>query len=136
MFLWGRSILQNFLNVENLLKYFTAGRPDSATRTWLFLFNVNTKEPIWKRVCLRNIQNFKILVKYFPVAWPDLGTRVWVFLYKINSHKTILRNKSMCQSLFNNYTKFQNFNDIFYCSMASLRNTDLDIFIEFHYRRK
>ena len=35
----------------------------------------------------------------------------------------------MGQSLFKKHSKFQNFNEIFYCDMTRLRNTNLDIFI-------
>ena len=36
----------------------------------------------------------------------------------------------MGQSLFKKHLKFQNFNEIFYCGMTKLRNTNLDAFIQ------
>ena len=36
----------------------------------------------------------------------------------------------MGQSLFKKHSKFQNFNEIFYCGMTRLRNTYLDVFIQ------
>ena len=43
---------------------------------------------------------------------------------------TILRNKNMGQSLFKKHSKFQNFDEIFYCGMTRLRNTNFDVFIQ------
>ena len=42
--------------------------------------------------------------------------------------RTILRNKNMGQSLFKKHSKFQNFDEIFYCGMTRLRKTNLDVF--------
>ena len=44
--------------------------------------------------------------------------------------RTILRNKNMGQSLFKKHSRFQNFDQMFYCGMTRLRNTNLDIFIQ------
>ena len=41
----------------------------------------------------------------------------------------------MGQSLFKKHPKFQNFDEIFYCGMRSLRNTNLDVFIQYQYAR-
>ena len=45
----------------------------------------------------------------------------------------ILRNKNMGQSLFKKHSKFQNFDEIFYCGMTRLRNTNFDVFIQCQY---
>ena len=44
-----------------------------------------------------------------------------------------LRNKNIGQSLFKKHSKFQNFDEIFYCGMTRLRNTNLDVFIQCQY---
>ena len=59
--------------------YTNVAWPDSGIRMWMFLYDVNTKEPFYEtkilgRVCLRNIQNSKNLIRYRTVEWPDLGT--------------------------------------------------------------
>ena len=41
----------------------------------------------------------------------------------------------MKQSLFNKHSKFESFNEIFYCDMTRLRNTNLDVFIQCQYTR-
>ena len=41
----------------------------------------------------------------------------------------------MRQSLFKKHSKFQNFDEIFYCGMTRLRNTNLDIFIQCQYTK-
>ena len=41
----------------------------------------------------------------------------------------------MGQSLFKKHSKCQNFDEIFYCGMTRLRNTNLDVFIQFQYTR-
>ena len=41
----------------------------------------------------------------------------------------------MGQNLFMKNPKFQNFNDIFYCGMTRLRNTNFDVFIQCQYTR-
>ena len=41
----------------------------------------------------------------------------------------------MGQSLFRKQSKFQNFDEIFYCGMTRLRNTSLNVFIQCHYTR-
>ena len=43
--------------------------------------------------------------------------------------------KNMGQSLFNKHSKFQKFDEIFYCGMTRLRNTNLDVFIQCQYTR-
>ena len=49
--------------------------------------------------------------------------------------RTILRDKNMKQSLFKKHSKFESFNEIFYCDMTRLRNTNLDVFIQCQYTR-
>ena len=39
----------------------------------------------------------------------------------------------MGQSLFVKHSRFQNFDETFYCGMTRLRNTNLDVFIQCHY---
>ena len=39
----------------------------------------------------------------------------------------------MRQSMFKKHSKFQNFDEIFYSGMTRLRNTNLDVFIQFQY---
>ena len=41
----------------------------------------------------------------------------------------------MGQSLFEKHSKFQNFNEILYCSMTRLRNPKLDVLIQCQYAR-
>ena len=41
----------------------------------------------------------------------------------------------MGQSLFKKRSKFQNFDEVFYCSMTRLRNTNLDVFMQYQYTR-
>ena len=41
----------------------------------------------------------------------------------------------MGQSLFRKHSKFQTFDEILYCGMARLRNTNLDVFIQCQYTR-
>ena len=41
----------------------------------------------------------------------------------------------MGQSLFQKHPKFQNYDEIFYCGMTRLKNTNLDVFIQFQYTR-
>ena len=41
----------------------------------------------------------------------------------------------MGQSLFKAHLKFLNFDEIFYCGMTRLRNTNLDNFIQCQYTR-
>ena len=41
----------------------------------------------------------------------------------------------MGQSLFKKHSKFQNFNEIFYCGMTRLRNTNLGVFIQCRHTR-
>ena len=42
--------------------------------------------------------------------------------------RTILKNKSIGQSLFRKPFEFHNFSEIFYCGMTRFRNTILDVF--------
>ena len=49
--------------------------------------------------------------------------------------RTILRNKNMGQSLFKKHSKFQNFDEIFYCGMTRLGNTNLCVFLWCWYTR-
>ena len=49
--------------------------------------------------------------------------------------RTILRNKNVGQSLFKKHSKFQNFDEIFYCGMTRLSNTNFDVFIQCQYTR-
>ena len=49
--------------------------------------------------------------------------------------RTISNNKNMRQSLFKKHSKFQNFDEIFYCGMTRLRNTNLDVFIQCQHTR-
>ena len=83
------------------------------------------KENIWGRVCLRNIQNFKLSMKYFTVSWLVRNTNFGVFI-QCQYTRTILRKKNMGQSLFKKHSKFQNFDEIFYCGMTRIRNTILN----------
>ena len=85
---------------------------------------------IWDNVILRNLLNSTVSVKYFAVAWPDSGTQVCVSLCNVKYTRTILRNKNMGQSLFKKHSKFQNFDEIFYCGMTRPRNTNLDAFTQ------
>ena len=39
----------------------------------------------------------------------------------------------MGKSLFHEHSKFQNFDEIFYCEMSRLRNTNLDVFMQCKY---
>ena len=39
----------------------------------------------------------------------------------------------MGQSLFKKHSKFQNFDEIFYCGITRFRSTNLDVFIPFQY---
>ena len=41
----------------------------------------------------------------------------------------------MGQSLFKKHSKFQNFDEVFYCGMTRLRNTSLNVFIQCQYTR-
>ena len=41
----------------------------------------------------------------------------------------------MGQSLFKKHSKFQHFDEIFYCCMTRLRNTNLDVFTQYQYTR-
>ena len=41
----------------------------------------------------------------------------------------------MGQSLFKKHSKLQNFDEIFYCGITRLRNTNLDVFIQSQYTR-
>ena len=41
----------------------------------------------------------------------------------------------MGQRNFKKHFKFQNFSEIFYCSMARLRNTNLSVFMKYQYTR-
>ena len=41
----------------------------------------------------------------------------------------------MGQSLLKKHSKFQNFDETFYCGMTRLRNTNLDVFIQCQYTR-
>ena len=41
----------------------------------------------------------------------------------------------MTQSLFEKHSKFQNFDEIFYCGKTRLRNTNLDVFIQCQHTR-
>ena len=41
----------------------------------------------------------------------------------------------MGPSLFKKHSQFQNFDEIFYCSMTRLRKTSLGVFIQFRYTR-
>ena len=41
----------------------------------------------------------------------------------------------MEQSLFKKHLKFQNFDEIVYCGITALRETNLDVFIQFQYTR-
>ena len=38
-------------------------------------------------------------------------------------------------SLFKNHSKFQTFDEIFYCAMTRLRNMNLDVFIQCQHTR-
>ena len=83
---------------------------------------------------IRNLWNFENLLKYFTVAWTGPGTRNKVSFNHLLI-RTTLRNKNMGQSLFKKYSKFQNFDQIFYCSMTRFRNTNLNGFIQCQYIR-
>ena len=41
----------------------------------------------------------------------------------------------MGQSLFKKYSKFENFDDIFYCGMTRLRNTNFDVFMQYQHTK-
>ena len=41
----------------------------------------------------------------------------------------------MEQSLFKKHSKFQNFDEIFYCGMTRLRNTNLEVFMQCQHTR-
>ena len=41
----------------------------------------------------------------------------------------------MGQSLLKKHAKFQNYDEIFYCSMTRLKNMNLDVFIQCQYTR-
>ena len=41
----------------------------------------------------------------------------------------------MGQSLFKKHSKFRNYDEIFYCGMTRINNTNLDVFIQFLYTR-
>ena len=41
----------------------------------------------------------------------------------------------MGQSLLKKHPKFQNYDEIFYCSMTRLKNMNLDVFIQCQYTR-
>ena len=48
-FLVGHIHCNNLWNFKKLLKYFTVAWPDSETRVWVFLYNVNTQKPFSKQ---------------------------------------------------------------------------------------
>ena len=50
-------------------------------------------------------------------------------------HKKHLRKKNMGQSLFKKDSKFRNYDEIFYCGMTRINNTNLDAFIQFLWTR-
>ena len=62
------------------------------------------------------------------------NTNLSVFIQCLYT-RTILRNNNMGQSLYKKHSKFQNFDEIFYCDMTKLRNTNLDVFIQHQYTR-
>ena len=41
----------------------------------------------------------------------------------------------MAQSLFKKHPKYQNFDEMFYCGMTRLRNTNFNVFIQCQYTR-
>ena len=51
------------------------------------------------------------------------------------SDNRILRLKNLEESLFKKHSKFQNFDEIFYCGMTRLRNMSLGVFIQCQYTR-
>ena len=76
------------------------------------------------------------------MAWPDSGTQIWVFLYHANTQEPFSETKiwdRVClrniESLFKKYSKFQNFDEIIYCGMTSLTNTNLYVFLQYQYTR-
>ena len=48
---------------------------------------------------------------------------------------SILKNRNIRQSLFKKHLKFQNFDEMFYCGMTRLSNTNLNVFIQCLYTR-
>ena len=61
-------------------------------------------------------------------------TNLHVFIQRQYT-RTILRNKNMGQSQFKKHSKFQNFDEIFYCDMTRLKNTNFDVFMQCQYTR-
>ena len=76
------------------------------------------------------------------MAWPDSGTQIWVFLYQANTQEPFSETKiwdRVClrniESLFNKYSKFQNFDEIIYCGITRLTNTNLYVFLQCQHTR-
>ena len=85
---------------------------------------------MWGTSILRDSWNFKKLLKYFTYARPGSGTRNNIYFNHIYLIKTSLRKENRGQRSFKKPFECHSFNEIFYCGMNRLRNTNLGVFIK------
>ena len=94
----------------------------------------STNLGVYTRTIARNknmgLSLFKETFKISKFQW-----NISLFLIQCQQTRTILRKKNMGQCLFKKYSKFQNYDEIFYCGKTRLRNTNLDVFIQCQYTR-
>ena len=83
----------------------------------------------------KKTMKFRKFIEIFHCCMTRLrDTNLGVFI-QCQYTRTILRNKTMRQSLFMKHSKFQNFHEIFNCGMSRLRKTSLGVFIQIQYTR-
>ena len=65
-------------------------------------------------------------MKYFTVAWLDSRTPIWMFLYNVRTQELFEERQIWDRVCLRNIQKFHNFDEIFYCGMARLKNLILN----------
>ena len=79
--------------------------------------------------------NSTIPVNYFTVALPDSGTQNWVFLDNVNIQELFSEAKIWNRVRLKNNQNFENFDEMFYCAITRLKNTNLNVLIQYQHAR-
>ena len=79
----------------------------------------------------------KISKIYWNISlWHDQAQEqeIWFpsIIFIVKNH---LKKQNIGQGLFKKHSNFQNFDEIFCCSITRLRNTNLDVFLQFHHTK-
>ena len=116
------------MNPTISVKCFTVAWPDSGSRIWVFLYNVNTQEPFQEtknigHSLLKKHSKFQSFDEIFCCGMSKFRTTNLDVFIQRQYTRTILRKKNVGQNLFRKHSKLLNFDEMFYCVMTRLRNT-------------